>query len=174
MEKAIKILYIGNSFENLLDFQADSRISITHRHNALEAIRYLQKGGSPNAILCDMAISGGDGLEMHALLRKDPQYLHIAFILLAPEFNEDLFKQAFHDKVDDYFVYPLQDLESMLSRISFLVEYRSKALLPVMEPDEQKIEYIMPRSKRIFDILCSRISSSSLTFAVSHYPRDQA
>lgn len=161
MEKVIKILYIGNSFENLLDFQADPRISITHRHNALEAMRYLQKGGSPNVILCDMDIPGGDGLEMHALLRKEPQYLHVVYILLTPDFNEDLYKQAFIDRVDDYFVYPLQELESMLSRIRFLVEYRSKALLPVMEPDAHKVEYIMPRSKRIFDIL---VAGSALLF----------
>jgi hypothetical protein len=29
MEKAIKILYVGGSFENLLELQADPRISIT-------------------------------------------------------------------------------------------------------------------------------------------------
>ena len=161
MEKAIKILYIGKSFENLLDFQADSRISITQRTNALEAMKYLQRGGNPNAILCDMDIPGGNGLEVHALLRKYPQYTHVAFILLTPEFNEVLYKQAFLDKVDDFFVYPLPDLESILSRISFLSEFRSKVLLPVMEPDEKRVEYIMPRSKRIFDIL---VASSALLF----------
>ncbi|NVO19543.1 MAG: sugar transferase [Bacteroidetes bacterium] len=154
MEKALKILYIGSSFENLLELQADPRISITNKGNILEAVKFLQKGNLPDAILCEAILSGGDGLEMHQVLRENTEYDEIAFILLSYEYIQELFVTAFRNRIDDYYVYPLPDVEKLVSRLSFLKEFRQNAdaIAPKKEY-HRKYEYVMPGSKRIFDIL---------------------
>jgi len=159
MERAIKILYVGSSFENLLELQADPRISITNETNTLETVKYLQKGNLPDAILCEAVLSGGDGLNVHEIIRNNPEYNLISFILLTYEFKEELFKTAFQNRVDDFFVYPLPEVNKMVSRIEFLKEFRKKAIVPVSANEPRKIEYIMPFSKRVFDIL---VASSAM------------
>jgi lipopolysaccharide/colanic/teichoic acid biosynthesis glycosyltransferase len=153
MGSAIRILYIGSSFENLLDLQADPRISIVHKSNTLEAIKSLRKSNLPNAILCDTVFSGGDGFEVHDLIRNERFFDEVAFILLSFEFKEDVLKEAFRKKVDDFFVYPLPDVDSIIGRIEFIVNFREKSVMVEQKPAEHKVEYIMPLSKRIFDIL---------------------
>ena len=161
MEKAVKMLYIGSSFENLIELQADPRISITDRSNSLEALKYLQKGNLPDAILCDAILSGGDGLGLHEALRQNPDYNHIAFILLSFEFKDELFKMAFRNRVDDFYVFPIPDAEKVLSRIQFLVDYRKNTLGHEPKFSIPRVEYVMPFSKRVFDVL---VATSALVF----------
>jgi lipopolysaccharide/colanic/teichoic acid biosynthesis glycosyltransferase len=153
MEKAIKILYVGSSFENLLELQADPRISITNKSNTLEAFKFLQKGNLPDAILCEAVLSGGDGLSLFDSLREQVEYNPIAFILLSYEFKEELFKTAFQKRVDDFYVYPLPDVNKIVSRVLFLKEFRHKEVVVVNGHEHKKVEYVMPLSKRVFDIL---------------------
>ncbi|MBK7173944.1 MAG: sugar transferase [Bacteroidales bacterium] len=161
METAIKILYLGSSIQSLRDLKADPRISIIHKVHTLEAFNYLQQNRLPDAVICDSALSGGDGLEFHSLLRKEPGFNRIPFILAAFEFKDELFRKAFTDRVDDFFVYPLPEPDQFISRIQFLIDFRKKAIPENPVREHKHVEYVMPTSKRLFDIL---VASFALVF----------
>ena len=154
MENLLKILYIGRSTEGINELRTHAEVSVIHKTNALEAVNYLKSGNIPDAVLSEMAISGGDGFEMHQWLRDRPEYDRVAFVLVKYEFKEDLFKKAFTNRVDDFFVLPLPSAEKMVGRIRFLVEFRHKySLVPFVNNDLQDVKYAMPVSKRMFDLL---------------------
>jgi len=153
MENLLKILYIGRSTEGISDLRTHTDVSVIHKSNALEAVNYLKSGNIPDAVLSELAISGGDGFEMHQWLRDRPEFDRVAFILIKHEFKEDLYKKAFINKVDDFFVLPLPSVEKMVGRIRFLVEFRQKySLVSFVNNDLQDIKYVMPLSKRMFDL----------------------
>ncbi|HZK98230.1 MAG TPA: sugar transferase [Prolixibacteraceae bacterium] len=150
----LKILYIGRSSEGINELRTHTEVSVIHKTNALEAVNYLKSGNMPDAVLSEMAISGGEGFEMHQWLRDRPEYDRMAFILVDYEFKEDLFKKAFTSRVDDFFVLPMPSAEKMIGRIRFLVEFRNKySLVPFVNNDLQDVKYAMPLSKRMFDLL---------------------
>lgn len=154
MENLLKILYIGRSTEGINGLRTHHDVSVIHKSNALEALNYLKSGNIPDAVLSEMAISGGDGFEMHQWLRDRPEYDRVAFVLIEYEFKEDLFKKAFLNRIDDFFVLPLPSTENMVGRIRFLVEFRNKySLVPFVNNDLQDVKYSMPLSKRMFDLL---------------------
>lgn len=154
MENLLKILYIGRSLEGINDLQAHSDISVIRKSNTMEAVNYLKAGNKPDAVISEMRLSGGDGLEMHQWIRERPEFDRIAFILISYEFKEDLFKTAFENRIDDFFIVPLPPAENIVGRIKFLVQFRHKySLVSYVSNDIQDIKYEMPISKRLFDLL---------------------
>jgi lipopolysaccharide/colanic/teichoic acid biosynthesis glycosyltransferase len=151
MEKALRLVYIGNSTETINSLAADRHLSVTVQGNILAAENYLKSGQIPDAILCEMALSGGDGIQMHEWVRQRADLNPVSFMLITHEFKEDLYKEAFKKRIDDYFVIPLQQPESMAGRIEYLKDYRQK-IVPVEPELEKEITYHMPLSKRVFDI----------------------
>jgi len=151
MEKALKLVYIGNSTETLSLLASEKQLSVTAQGNILAAENYLKSGQLPDAILCEMTLSGGDGIQMHEWVRQRPDLNPVSFMLVTHEFKEDLYKEAFKRHIDDYFVIPLQNAESLVGRIEYLRDYRKK-IVPLEPELEQEITYHMPLSKRIFDI----------------------
>jgi len=154
MEKLIKILYIGWSTSGIDELRSHTEISVVQKSNALEAVNYLKSGNIPDAVISEMVLSGGDGLGMHQWLRDRPEFDNIAFILISHEFREQLIRTAFETKIDDFFVLPLPKAESMVGRIRFLVDFRTKYPHTSKEiSDIKEIKYKMPLSKRLFDLL---------------------
>ena len=151
MGKALKLVYIGNSAETLTLLASEKQLSVTAQGNILAAENYLKSGQVPDAILCEMTLSGGDGIQMHEWVRQRPDLNPVSFMLVTHEFKDDLFKEAFKRHIDDYYVIPLRDAESLVGRIEYLRDYRKK-IVPVEPHLEQEITYHMPLSKRIFDI----------------------
>ena len=152
MEKVLKLVYIGNSKGPIEMLSANEHLSITVQRNTLAAEIYLKSGQIPDAILCEMTLSGGDGIRMHEWVRQRKELNHVSFMLVTHEFKEDLYKDAFKKRIDDYFVIPLPKVESLIGRIEYLKEYRLK-IVPLEPELEREITYHMPLSKRIFDIL---------------------
>jgi len=152
MENALRIVYIGNSAEALTALRAEKRVSVTVQGNLLAAENYLQSGQVPDAILCEMTISGGDGLAMHEWVRKRRDLDSICFLLLDTVFTEEVYKQSIRNKVDDFYLIPLPALEVLVNRILFLREFRKK-LKPVEPELSREISYSMPTSKRLFDLI---------------------
>lgn len=152
MEKALRLVYIGNSTETISMLAAESRLSVTAQGNILAAENYLKSGQIPDAILCEMTLSGGDGIQMHEWVRQRADLNAVSFMLVTHEFKEDLFKESFKRRIDDYFVIPLQKAESLVGRIEYLKEFREK-IVPLEPELEREITYHMPKSKRIFDVV---------------------
>ncbi|MFZ4545799.1 MAG: sugar transferase [Bacteroidales bacterium] len=152
MENALRIVYIGNTTEAINALRAEKRISLTLQGNLLAAETYLQSGQIPDAIFCEMTISGGDGLAMHEWVRKRRDLDSISFFLLDTVFNQEVYKEAVRKQVDDFYLIPLPPLEGLISRILFLREYRKK-LKPIEPELSREITYSMPTSKRVFDLI---------------------
>lgn len=152
MEKALKLVYIGNSTETIDLLRANPKLSVTAQGNILAAENYLKSGQIPDAILCEMTLSGGDGMQMHEWVRQRSDLNPVSFMLVTHEFREDLYKKAFEKGIDDYFVIPLQEAENLIGRIEFLKDYRQK-IVPIEPEQESEITYHMPLSKRIFDVV---------------------
>ncbi|NEW81801.1 MAG: sugar transferase [Mariniphaga sp.] len=154
MENLIKILYIGRSSEDINDLRTHPDVSVVHKSNSLEAINYLKSGNKPDAVISEMILSGGDGLEMNQWIRERPEFDRVAFILISYEFKDELIKMAFSKRIDDFFVLPIPSAKSIVGRIKFLIEFRNKySLVSYVNTDNQDIKYAMPLSKRLFDLL---------------------
>jgi lipopolysaccharide/colanic/teichoic acid biosynthesis glycosyltransferase len=118
----------------------------------LEAENYLKSGHIPDAILCEFKLSGGGGFQMHEWVRTRSELNSVCFILLTYEFREEILKEAFSRRIDDFYTIPLLPAESLVGRIEYLKEYREK--IPPLEPElDREITYRMPVSKRIFDVV---------------------
>jgi lipopolysaccharide/colanic/teichoic acid biosynthesis glycosyltransferase len=149
MAKKVSILYIGDSADVISALSEHPQIALSHEREFEAAVNRLKSGNPPDVILCDLNFANGNGFEMHTFLRNDRTYQwdfkNIPFILLYQKFEEDVFKKAFTTRMDDFFVLPLPNIESLLSRISYLMDYRKMGVqLPV---------YRMPFIKRLFDIV---------------------
>jgi PleD family two-component response regulator len=126
MNKMLDILYIGKSTDNINSLQSFDGISITSKGNSLDVVNFLKSAQNLSAIICEMTLSGWNGLEMHDWVRSKKELFKIPFILVSFEFKDDLFKAAFNRHVDDFFVVPLPPAENLAGRIQFLQEFRSK------------------------------------------------
>jgi lipopolysaccharide/colanic/teichoic acid biosynthesis glycosyltransferase len=157
MEKALKITYIGSSHETIAWLRAIEHVSLNAQGNLLAAENYLKSGQIPDAIICEMILSGGDGFQMFEWVRRRMDLNTVCFILITHEYNAGLFREAFDKHVDDLFVIPLRSSESIVGRIEFLKEYRKKIIYPEPELDRE-ITYHMPASKRFFDIVIAGIA----------------
>jgi lipopolysaccharide/colanic/teichoic acid biosynthesis glycosyltransferase len=154
MRDKIDVLYIGRLSENISILSDHPDIQLKQCANLLVATNYLKSGEKPDVVLSDIYLSGGNGFEMHEWLRERPDFDRVSFILLSYEFKEELFKEAFNTRVDDFFVLPLSRADSLISRIKFLVEYRNKYSIYTYDKiKKQDQKYEMPFSKRLFDLL---------------------
>ena len=154
MENLLNILYIGRSAEGINELRSHSEVSVIHKSNMLEAVNYLKSGSHPEAVISEIYLSGGNGIEMHQWIRERPEFDRVAFILTSYEFKEELFRTAFNQRMDDFFVLPFASAESIVGRIRFLVEFRNKySLVSYVNTNIQDIGYSMPLSKRLFDLL---------------------
>ena len=153
MENLLKILYIGRSSEDIIELRTHPDVSVIHKSNMLEAVNYLKSENRVDAVISEIYISGGDGIEMHTWIRERPEFDRLAFILISYEFKVGLFNSAFENRIDDYFVLPFASSESIASRIRFIVDFRNKYSLTTYIDKNQDIKYEMPLSKRLFDLL---------------------
>jgi lipopolysaccharide/colanic/teichoic acid biosynthesis glycosyltransferase len=152
MKKAINILYVGRSHSTVDTFESDERISLSRAGNMLEAANALKSEPHPDAILCESVFSGGSGFELHEFMRKDSHLNKIAFIMLAYEFKSNAFQTAFQSRIDDFYVYPLPPVDTIIGRVQFLIEFRKKTP-EIAVAQTKEVNYTMPLSKRIFDIV---------------------
>jgi lipopolysaccharide/colanic/teichoic acid biosynthesis glycosyltransferase len=157
MEKEISILYIGSSPASIETLTSE-HIALSVAGNVLEAVNYLKLQKHPDAILCEAVFSGGTWDELYDYIRKNPEFNVVAFILLTPEFKGKVYQAALSKRLDDYYVHPIPSAEKIISRVKFLKEFRKK--VPSASPAEAKeVNYTMPLSKRIFDVV---VASSAL------------
>jgi lipopolysaccharide/colanic/teichoic acid biosynthesis glycosyltransferase len=155
MDNKISILYIGESPESeeiIRHFQSSQEIELIVHPHLLAVNNYLANHAKPDAIFSEYDLIGGNGIEFHDEIRKDKSFDGVAYILLVHEFTEELFKKSFYKRIDDFYVLPLPPVEGLVNRVRFLKEFRMKQPVssPVVVP---ALEYKMPRTKRVFDIV---------------------
>ena len=154
MKSKLSLLYVGTTQTGFLGYSEASSYTLEVRKNYLEAVKFLESGAPPDALLCDLQITGGSAFELHRWVRSNFRLHKMAFVLVAPEFNPDHFRESFRERIDDYFVEPLPPMEALLGRLRFLKEFRSRnpfSEIPSMP--EEHLAYRFPWSKRILDIV---------------------
>jgi lipopolysaccharide/colanic/teichoic acid biosynthesis glycosyltransferase len=150
MKDSIKLLYIGNSVENTDILSGHPGVTLNVAENILKAVQYLQTEGQTDAVVCELAVPGGNGFGMYEWIRERPSLGKVPFILAAHEFRDNLYQDAFARKIDDLYISPLP--QSIMDRILFLVRFRAGKAGASIEHKAEPV-YKMPLSKRIFDIL---------------------
>jgi len=151
MEKQISILYIGESLDNIKQFQDVDSVSLLVAENALEAIRILRSDQTIEAIFCEYNVKGKSSFKIFDWVREQPRFDKVSFSLVCHEFKEDLFKAAFKRRMDNFYTTPLPPTDELYSRLLFLRESKQKE--PVAKPsNESEPTFRIPLSKRIFDI----------------------
>jgi lipopolysaccharide/colanic/teichoic acid biosynthesis glycosyltransferase len=151
MENTIKIIYIGNSSETIVALRANDKIDLEVTSNILSAETRLAKDRIPDAILCEVSFTGGEWTKMLEWVRNQPSLTSVSFVLLAFEFKTELIKEAHEKRVHDFYVIPGTSAEQIIGRLQHLKEHPWK-------PEEkaiEKIDYEMPLTKRIFDLVLS-------------------
>jgi lipopolysaccharide/colanic/teichoic acid biosynthesis glycosyltransferase len=161
MTPILNILYIGNAPEYFQIINQNKNIALIAVENSIKATNYLNSNTSPDAIICNYNLPGNNGLFLFDWIREHSDYNGIPFILLAKEFNSDLYKLAFKKRVDDFYVTSVTNPQYILNRIEFLCLHKKVSKTEkLLEPNDEM--YRMPVSKRIFDIL---VASSVLLVA---------
>lgn len=156
MKPFLHILYIGNPGGYSEKINHKELLSLTLVENTLTAVNYLNSGKQPDAIVCNYNLPGQNGFFLFDWLRKRPEYNTTPFILLANEFNGDVYKTAFTKRVDDFYVTSALSPDDLVSRIQFLCGFKKKNKQPApVAPAVAATEevYRMPLSKRLFDIV---------------------
>jgi lipopolysaccharide/colanic/teichoic acid biosynthesis glycosyltransferase len=161
MNSILNIVCIGIPKDYFQFISKNENISIITIENSIQATNYLNSNKPADAIICNYNLAGNNGLFMFDWIREQAQYNAIPFLLLAKEFNVDIYKLAFKKRVDDYYVTTVADPEHILHRIEFLC-LNKKAVKTVKLPEKNPEAYRMPISKRIFDIF---VASSVLLVA---------
>jgi lipopolysaccharide/colanic/teichoic acid biosynthesis glycosyltransferase len=151
MNPNFNILYIGNVPAYFDIIEQKHKGSIITLENSAKATNYLNTQKHPDAIICDYNLAGNNGIYLFDWIRKKEEFDSIPFILLSKEFNIDIYKSAFKKQIDDFYVTSVTAPEDILNRIEFLCINKNPSRVKKTEivSDEN---YIMPLSKRIFDI----------------------
>jgi lipopolysaccharide/colanic/teichoic acid biosynthesis glycosyltransferase len=161
MNPILNILCIGISPEYFQVINQNKNTALIAIENSIQATNYLNSNTPPDAIICNYNLPGNNGLFLFDWIREHAEYNTIPFILLAKEFNSDVYKQAFKKRVDDFYVTSVTNPEDILSRIKFLCLHKKVSSITKLPATNDEM-YRMPLSKRIFDIL---VASSVLLVA---------
>jgi lipopolysaccharide/colanic/teichoic acid biosynthesis glycosyltransferase len=151
MNPNFNILYIGNVPAYFDIIEQKHKGSIITLENSAKATNYLNTQKHPDAIICDYNLAGNNGIYLFDWIRKKDEFDSIPFILLSKEFNVDIYKLAFKKQIDDFYVTSVTAPEDILNRIEFLCINKNPSGVKKTEIVSEE-NYIMPLSKRIFDI----------------------
>jgi lipopolysaccharide/colanic/teichoic acid biosynthesis glycosyltransferase len=164
LRERLKILYIGGNKKVTKEYQdASSLFDIIESENGLEAINQLKKIDKLDAIICEAHLPGINGMEIFRMLKAKAIHQHTPFILITHETEEKLKNLAIKERVDDFYLIPL-DIEEIYTRIVFLNKYKKE--IEKNKPDNKinKIkDYKIPIIKRTFDIVVSGFALIFLT-----------
>jgi lipopolysaccharide/colanic/teichoic acid biosynthesis glycosyltransferase len=151
MNSILNILCIGIPPEYFQVINQNKNIALINIENSIQATNYLNSNSRPEAIICNYNLPGNNGIFLFDWIREHAQYNAIPFILLAKEFNSDVYKLAFKKRVDDYYVTSVTNPEDIIHRIEFLNLHKKESKITKL-PETNEDTYRMPLSKRIFDI----------------------
>ena len=147
------VLYIGSDNTIIDQFVNEpDKFEFVSAENGLLAISLLENKQF-DVVLCENNLPGMKGFEIHKLLNSNNKFKNIIFFLIVHEVSIKTKEKAIKEKVDDYYVAPL-NITNLYDRIRFLLDFKHRISKPSTEPQVGK-EYKMPFIKRAFDIIVS-------------------
>ena len=149
------ILYIGKSFL-FEDYGLQHQdVIFVVKNNGLEAIKELKSNSSIDAIISQYDLPGNNGLFFFKKIKEDSTLGKMPTILLVDEHKEYVYKEAFEIGISDYYVHNTTAKEQIIERVKF-IRNRDYQNVKEIHPNN-RIEYKIPISKRIFDIASAAI-----------------
>ncbi len=150
------VLFVGKNGRELskgLVAQGFSGLGIDGAFKAfqwMESRKRLDPKSLPEAIICDEALAEGSVLQLLHSVRSMPLLRLIPFILIGEQDTQASRFAAQQLGADDF--YPTTvDARRLIDRINFLKSFNK--LRPQLDAPYQDEEFVIPRSKRIFDML---------------------
>lgn len=157
----ITLMYVGKSQDILGRLKDHSeQLDIIHYENGLKAIDYIRKSKSmPHVIVVEAFLPGIEGYELGIHLKKRLGLSKVPFIIIGFEKDDSLKNKLLKNKkvFDDFFIFPF-NIENLITRIQFLIEYLNRIDGGENIKVKNKKFYRIPFAKRMFDILVSSIA----------------
>lgn len=155
-EKADKLnlVYIGSDTNLIKSFSALSELTDFQIFpNFLQATDWFSKNHNIDGIICEQELPGRNGLDFHqSFVEKFDLKNEIPYIVVTNSKTTDSVQRALKQKIDDYYVKPVNE-EIIYNRIKFLKVLKPQmALLEQESINEGTKIYKTPFFKRLFDI----------------------
>lgn len=154
--KRLNILYIGGNKKVTKKYQDSTLLfDVIESENGLEAINKLKGIEKLDAIISEAHLPGINGIEIFRMLKAKSIHAQTPFILIAHEKEEKLKEEAFKERIDDFYLVPL-DVEEIYTRINFLNSYKNEYAEKLAKNQSKSFnDYKIPFIKRTFDVLVS-------------------
>lgn len=151
-----KIVYFGGLLKDIVFEDFDLTFNIEHVCDPDDFKTYLDTRSLlsiPDIIIMEVD-DNPNCFDQVAYIKKNPLLHGLVIVLLGIKENGDWRKRALKMQVNDYYTYPFP-LEDFFERLNFLTKF--KLIKPqLLELTKQmEVEYEIPLTKRVFDILAS-------------------
>ncbi|ACU04161.1 sugar transferase [Pedobacter heparinus] len=159
-----KIVYFGKLLKSVVFEDFDSNFNIEHLENPDDFRRHLDNQSLlslPDIILIEVD-DNKDCFDQVKYIKKNPLLHGLVIVLLGIKEDKVWRKKALDLKVNDYYTYPFP-IEDFYERLNFLIKF--KLIKPkLLELSKQMdVEYQIPLTKRVFDLLASGFALLFLT-----------
>lgn len=146
----LSVIYLGSAPDTLTQFEQSDRFTVRQLDTAIEAANYLMDNKCVDAVISETLLPGTDGIQAYEFLQQRKVCTGKPFILIAHEYEEDLFLKAFAGGIDDYYHAPFE-VERVYDRIRFFQTHRNE--MPENGNSEPVKPYKTPFVKRLFDVV---------------------
>jgi lipopolysaccharide/colanic/teichoic acid biosynthesis glycosyltransferase len=153
----MSILYIGNSTEIFEHYANQMNVTLIAVRNSVEGMLLLKKSHTIDVIICDYNLPGNTGLFLYDVIQSKQNIKNIPFILVSEKYSSKLFSDAFRKGINDYFVFSSSEVNQIIESALALHSLQSLNT-KIFVNSRPKETYILPYSKRIFDVVFASIA----------------
>lgn len=159
-----KIVYFGKLLKNIVFEDFESNFNIEHLDNPEDFKSYLDNQSLlslPDIILIEVD-DNKDCFDQVGYIKKNPLLHGLVIVLIGIKEDKEWRSRALKLQVNDYYTYPFP-IEDLYERLNFLIKF--KLIKPkLLELSKQMdVEYQIPLTKRVFDVLASGFALLFLT-----------
>jgi len=149
----MQILYIGDD-NQLVMALIHYQVEVFPLKTPMQAEKWIDKGGKPDAIVCEFEIPGSNAINFYRYFKKKYGNKYKApFIIVGKQVNQEIIRKMLQLGVGDFFIKPIE-AEKITRRIEVLEEFNE--LLKTSGPTKSELfykPYHISFIKRAFDIL---------------------
>jgi len=157
----MQILYIGNDHQ-LIESLTKLKVNVHALTIPIHAKTWLDQGGVPDAVLCELEIPGNNAINFFKIYKKEYDMQRtIPFLIIGDRKPEQEIKEALKLGIDDFYIKPVK-AESLIKRIKVLINLKELLKNKTASNDLGSVNkyrtYKIPFSKRTFDIVTAAIA----------------
>lgn len=156
----ISIAYLGTKFVDELDERLNNRIDVIRFERLSDIEKHIEQQSIltvPDFLIMEVGDEFGILYAFIKRIKSNPSYRSTCIILLGFKNNRSALTGTFARDVSDIYCYPF-NVANIEERLKFLIKFKLTCNKEVQLPQWDSIReyrYILPRTKRTFDILVS-------------------